>query len=60
MAFPDIVSCIVILARVPALRAGWGHVSYDRAFGAPTCGLKKVCDKRKKCPQQVSNPGPQG
>ena len=36
-----------VLARVPALRAGWGHVTCDRTFGAPTCGLKKVCDKRK-------------
>ena len=36
-----------ILACVPALREGWGRVSYDHAFGAPTCGLKKICDKRK-------------
>ena len=50
---------IFILAHVSALRAG-GHVPYDRAFGTPTCGLKKVCDKRKKYPQQVLNPGPQG
>ena len=54
------ISVINVLARVPALRAGRGRVSYDHAFGASTCGLKKVCDKRKKCPQQVLNPGPQG
>ena len=45
---------IFILAHVSALRAG-GHVPYDCAFGTPTCGLKKVCDKRKKYPQQVLN-----
>ena len=26
------------LAGVPALRAAWGHVTYNRTFGAITCG----------------------
>ena len=38
---------IYVLARVPALCAGWGRVSYDCAFGAPTCGLKKFVTKGK-------------
>ena len=28
----------IILDCVPALRAGWGRVSYDHAFGTLTCG----------------------
>ena len=34
-----------ILGRVSALHAGWGHVPYNRTFGAPTYGLKKFVTK---------------
>ena len=34
-----------VLARVPALRAGWGRVSYDRASHM---WAKKVCDEKEK------------
>ena len=47
MKFTTTISFILILACVPALCAGWGRVSYDHGFGAPTCGLKKFVTKEK-------------